>query len=359
MSWIGERSRALFDSVDANALVFRTSDSFPDSSVSYFTGIPKRFLSGNVLILKRGQKPVLLKSVLEPKISVLGTTVKRIDRKAQFEAVLKKELKGIRTVGINRPFTPASSMKALRKAVGKRKLVDVSKQLSSLRAVKSADEIPKIFRACGIAQKVSEKIPSVYRKGMTEEKLALEIEVLLRKKGENELPFPVIVASGKNAASPHHVPLRRKIRNGFLLIDFGACCGNYCSDITRMFYVGRPAEKDRRLYKKVFEAKQLAQSLARPGISCAAVFKETSSFLKKGTGFPLIHGLGHGLGVDVHDFPKGFLQDSREKLAENMVLTVEPAIYGKFGGIRIEDDVLITKRGCKQLTKAPSAPVEI
>jgi len=359
MAWIEKRSRTLFDSLDVSAVVLRTSDSFSDSSLSYFTGLPKRFLSGNVLILKREKKPLLLKSVLEPNISVPGATVKRVDRKRQFEAILRRELKGVKKVGINRPFHSTASLAALRKTLGKRKLVDVSKQVGKMRAVKSASEISKIAKACKIAQNVSKKIPSLYRKGMTEERLALEIEMLLRERGENELPFPVIVASGAGARFPHHVPLRKKISKGLLLVDFGAFYKNCCSDITRVFSVGKPKKGQRKLYKAVFDAKEFAQSLCRPKASFASVFAETNSLLKKSTGFSLIHGLGHGLGTEVHDFPSGFLKGSKERLEKGMVLTIEPGIYGSFGGIRVEDDVLVTKRGCKQLTRAPSKLLEL
>ena len=225
-----------------------------------------------------------------------------------------------------------------------------------MRSIKAGEEIASISKACKTAQKASNSIPAIFRKGMTEKQLALEIEILLREKGENVLPFPPIVASGKNAGFPHHVPGKQKIRKGLLLLDFGAYYKNYCSDISRVFCIGKPSKKQKQLYASVFAAKQFGQALCKPKASFSQVFEQVSKFLKKETGFRLVHGLGHGLGVEAHDFPAGFLQGNREKLKPGMVLTIEPGIYGRFGGIRIEDNVVVTAKGCRPLTKAPAEP---
>jgi len=359
MNAISKRNKQLFSQSDANAVLLRTSEEMPDANVSYFTGLNKLFLSKHALILKDSKQPLLLKSVLEPKVSVKGLRVKRINRRKEFKASLKHELKGARKVGINKPLYSTSALAALRKITGRRKLVDISKQLAAMRAIKSSEEIANIRTTCRIAEGAGKKIPSIFKKGMTEKQLALKIEVLLRERGENVLPFPVIVASGKNAAFPHHVPSNKKIGKGLLLIDFGSYYKNYCSDITRMFCVGRPTEKQKRLFASVFAAKHFGQALCEPGISFGGVFDEAKGFLRKETGFSLIHGLGHGLGVEAHDFPTGFLQGCREKIKEGMVLTVEPGIYGEFGGIRVEDDIVVTASGCRPLTKSPAELIQL
>ena len=237
---------------------------------------------------------------------------------------------------------------------GKKKLVDVSKQIALVRAIKSGEELACLEKAAKIAEKVAAAIPGIFKKGITEKKLGLEIEIMLREKGDNLLPFPVIVASDRNSSFPHNVLTDKRITRGLLLFDFGAYFKGYCSDITRVFSVGKATEKQRHLYAGVFSAKQFAQRMVKPGIALGKVFDEADSFLKKETGMKLIHGLGHGLGIDAHDFPSGFLHDNKEKLQKDMVLTVEPGIYGKFGGIRIEDDVVVTANGCRPLTKAPA-----
>ncbi len=354
MNELKERSKRLFQKAKVDAVALKTNDLFPDSSVSYFSGIPKHFLGGNLLLMRPGRMPLLLKSVLEPKVSQKGLRVKRIDKKKQLASVLKKELKGVKKVGVNKPLHTYQSLSSLKKAVGKKSMVGISKKIAEVRAVKSESEIESVSRACEIAEKAAFRIPGVFRKGMAEKELALEIELFLREKGENILPFPVIVASGKNASFPHHVPGNTKIRTGLLLADFGACHKTHCSDITRVFSVGSATKKQRSLYAGVFAAKQFGQSLVKAGAVQGKVFEEVGGFLKKETGFKLVHGLGHGLGVDAHDFPRGFLQGNKEKLSRNMVLTVEPGIYGKFGGIRIEDDVVVSQNACRPLSKAPA-----
>lgn len=356
---IAKRNKMLFENADVDAILLNTSSSMPDSNLRYFTCLGQHFLSSNVLILKPGRKPLLLKSLLEPKVYVPGLRSLNIDRKSKFEKVLKEQLKHVKTIGLNKPLYTSSSFRNLKKITGKKKLVDVSKKLALIRAIKSDEEIARISKACNIAENVAAKIPSLFRKGITEKKLGMDIEVLLREKGDNILPFPVIVASDKNSSFPHSVLSDKRISKGLLLFDFGAYYKNYSSDITRVFSVGRATKRQKQLYKAVFDAKQYAQTLIKPGAVAGTVFEKTDSFLKKHTKMKLIHGLGHGLGVDVHDFPSGFVNGNKERLKENMAFTVEPGIYGNFGGIRIEDDVVVTAKGCKQLTKAPSELIEL
>ena len=144
-----------------------------------------------------------------------------------------------------------------------------------------------------------------------------------------------------------------------MLIDFGAKYHNYCSDLTRTFFVGRAGEKEKELYSKVFEAQKMAEEKITEGAKASEIFNEINSFLKRECGQELQHGLGHGLGLEVHDFPGGFTSVSKDILKENMVLTVEPGIYKKFGGIRIEDDILVLKKGCKKLSNASSELIEL
>ncbi len=354
MNELVKRRKKFFEMTGASAALFKTSDSLQDSTVSYFSGLPKQFLANNLLVIKPTGKPLLIKSLLEPKISVPGVTVKNINKRKQLEGILKKELKGVKKIALNKPLHTSFSLRALKKLIGKKKLVDASKQLGKMRSVKSAIEIEKISKACKIAESVAESIEGIFTKGMTEKRLGLEMESMLREKGDNTLPFPPIVASGKNATAPHSIPSTKRITKGLLMLDFGACFKGYCSDITRVFSVGKAGKKQQQLYANVFAAKQFSQSQIKTGVIMGEVFDKAAGFLKKETGFPLIHGLGHGLGLDTHDFPSGFLSGNKEKLQKDMVLTVEPGIYGKFGGIRLEDDVVVTKKGCRSLTNAPA-----
>ena len=233
MNELVKRRKKFFGLTGADAALFKTSEILQDSTVSYFSGLPKQFLANNLLILKPNQKPLLIKSLLEPKILVSGVLVKNIDKKKQLEDILKKELKGVKKIALNKPLHTSFSLKALKKLTGKKKLVDVSKQLGIMRSVKSTTEIEKISKACKIAESVAESIEGIFTKGITEKRIGMEIEAMLREKGDNILPFPPIVASGKNASAPHSLPSTKRITKGLLMIDFGACFKGYCSDITR------------------------------------------------------------------------------------------------------------------------------
>jgi len=356
---IAQKNKALFGKVNADAVILKTNSFMVDSNVRYFAGLQQHFLSSNLMILKPGKSPLLLKSLLEPKIKVKGLRTQNINRRTQLKGVLKKELKGTKTIALNKPLYTSASLAALRKITGKKKLIDASKQLGIIRSIKSEDELSKISKACKIAEKVADAIPGMFRKGITEKQFGLEIEIMLREKGDNVLPFPVIVASDENSSFPHNVLTDKKISKGLLLFDFGAYYKNYCSDITRVFCVGKPTKKQEQLYAGVFATKQYSQALVRQGAVCGPIFDKADKFLKEQTGIELIHGLGHGLGVDAHDFPMGFVHGNKEKLQKNMVLTVEPGIYGKFGGIRIEDDVVVTAKGAKSLTKAPTSLIRL
>jgi len=356
---IARKNKALFEKVKAGAVLLKTNDRMPDSTLRYFSGLEKHFLSSNLLILKPGQNPLLIESVLEPPAKVKGLKAKKIEDKKQLKKIIKTELKGVKKIGLNKPMYTSYAFAQLKKLTGKKKFVDVAKQIREMRAIKSDQELAFMAKACKISEKVVEKIPDIFKKGMTEKKLGLEIEVMLREKGDNVLPFPVIVASGKNSSYPHNVLSDKKIGKGLLLFDFGAYYKGYSADITRVFCIGKPTKRQRQLYASVFAAKQFGQSLIRPGAVTGKIFDHVDSFLKKQTGIKLIHGLGHGLGVDAHDFPKGFLHGNKEKLQKNMVLTVEPGIYGSFGGIRLEDDVVVKTSRCKPLTKAPAELIRL
>jgi Xaa-Pro aminopeptidase len=359
MGGLGRRKKDFFKSTGSDAAIFKTSDLLRDSTVSYFSGIPGQFLGNNLLVMTPDSRPLLLKSLLEPRLSSKEVRIKNIDRRKQLEGIVRGELRGARAIAINRPFHTLNSLKALGKIAGGKKLVDASKQVGKMRSVKSEDEVSKISTACKIAEKAISEVPCLFKKGMSEKELGLKIELLLREKGDNMLPFPLIVAGGANGAFPHHVPLLSKISKGLLLLDIGACYRGYCSDITRVFSLGKPSRMQKGLYAGVFAAKQSAQSMIMPGAVAGNIFDGAEELLKRGTGFGLVHGLGHGLGLDAHDFPSGFFHGSAEKLRKNNVLTVEPGVYGKFGGIRIEDDVVVTARGCRPLTRAPEELVAI
>jgi Xaa-Pro dipeptidase len=348
----------LFENTKADAVLLRNSDSAPEQNFFYFSKLPFGHYSGSLLLLKPEQEPVLIANCLENK-KIAWLKTRQFDSKKKFEAILKKELSGKKKIGLNFDSCPKNAFLRLKKILRGKKFVDISKALGKTRETKTKEEIKKIGIAVKISEDAIKELPVFFSKGMTEKQLGFKLDCFLREHGDAELAFPTIVAFGKNSAVPHHITGDTKIKNGLLLVDFGAKNRNYCAELTRMFCIGKATLKQCELYEKVFASKKIAESLCRPNANCGQIFEKTRKFIKQKTGSSLVHGLGHGLGLQAHDFPYGFGEKSKGILKEGMVLTLEPAIYGKFGGIRIEDDILITKNGCKLLSNAPKELAEI
>ncbi len=238
-------------------------------------------------------------------------------------------------------------------------LVGKSGYVESVRAIKDADEIGRIRLAIALADRCFDHVLTVAKPGMTERELAWKMEVFMRESGASHLSFDSIVGSGENSALIHGRPGDRVIgasgKPEFLLLDFGAELGGYCSDITRTLVIGgAPADKQRAQYDAVLKAQLAAIDAVKPGAvgkdihAVAAKSLEESGFGEKA--FP--HGTGHQLGRVVHDGRALGLIDE-VVMRPGMVVTVEPGAYIEgFGGVRIEDVVVVTETGCEILTRS-------
>ena len=233
------------------------------------------------------------------------------------------------------------------------KLVPVS--LPHLRSVKSEEELSCIRRACGIADRGYAYILERVREGMTEKQVENELLFYMKSLGAQRESFDIIVASGENGAMPHAKAGDRVLRRGdFVTMDFGARVGEYCSDITRSFALGAAKEPLRTVYGIVLEAQERAIAAVRPGRWCCEIDAAAREWIAgAGYGEYFSHNLGHSMGIACHEEPR-FGPKDETVLEPGMVLTVEPGIYLEgAGGIRIEDDILVTEDGCEVLTKAP------
>ena len=228
--------------------------------------------------------------------------------------------------------------------------------------IKSPREISMIKKACEIADRVMDDIRNYVKKNMTENELASEIDYHLQRYGAQHPAFETIASFGSHTAMPHYTHDQSKLNEGdFILCDFGACFNKYHSDMTRTFVFGTASEKQKQIHETVWMAQQNALQLIRPGVQANEVHERVKSFIDSGPFKDcFIHSTGHSLGLSIHDPGIGFYSTCEERLQEKMVLTVEPGIYIKgYGGVRIEDDILVTKEGCISLTNASKELQEI
>jgi len=240
----------------------------------------------------------------------------------------------------------------LRSALRNTKLVSLGVDLEEIRARKDKAEIGFLSQAIRIASSSFRQISEEIVPGASEKGLALELEISLRRNGSGSLPFEVIVASGPHAALPHARPTDRRIKRGeCVIVDFGASFKGYQSDTTRTFIAGRPSRRAISVYQAVKSAHDRAIEGIRPGTSAKEADGIARSFLKKrGLGKFFRHGLGHGVGLNVHEEPL-LSPQSESRIEEGTVVTVEPGVYiPGWGGVRIEDMVMVKGSGCEVLT---------
>lgn len=230
----------------------------------------------------------------------------------------------------------------------------VALNIEHLKVVKDAEEIKRIKKACSIADKCYSHILKFVKAGMKEREVRNEMLRYMLELGASKESFDIIVASGKRGAMPHGVASNKKIKEGdFVTLDFGCINNFYCSDITRTFVVGTPKKDMLEIYEIVKEAQLKGLEVIKPGIKAKEVDFACRNFIEKmGYGDYFTHSTGHGLGILVHD-SLSIGPRSETVLKEGMVFTVEPGIYIEgLGGVRIEDDVVVTKDGYEILTKS-------
>lgn len=230
-----------------------------------------------------------------------------------------------------------------------------------LRLFKDEEEISMLKRAAEMADAAFEHILTFIKPGLTELDVALELEYFMKKMGSEKNAFDFIVASGPRASLPHGVATTRVIQSGeFVKMDYGAVYKGYHSDITRTVVVGEPTDKMLEIYSIVKRAQQSVLDQIKEGMTSAEADTIARNIIAEaGYGPNFGHGLGHGLGLEVHESPRVSFRDNTV-LKEGMVVTVEPGIYlPQWGGVRIEDDVVITKGGCRILTSATKELIKL
>ena len=233
--------------------------------------------------------------------------------------------------------------------------------IEKLRMIKTADEIASIKQAAAIGDQALANILPLVKASITERELAIELDYQMAKLGSEEVSFATILGFGERSALPHGIPSNRKLKQGdLILIDFGAVVNGYRSDMTRTFVFGKANAQQKQIYQLVQEAQQAAIDKLSEGVSGQTLYEQSANILlnsdyKDYAG----EGLGHGVGLQLHELP--FLGlDCKTTIERGNVITIEPGIYiPGWGGIRIEDDVVLTENGLELITQAPKSLQEL
>lgn len=284
-----------------------------------------------------------------------GFEVVKIERNALDKVNEYIEKENIKKLGIEDKDVTIEYLNSLKEKFSEVEFINLEDELIKLRRVKSEEEIENIKGAIKRSDIAFSEIQSKIKEGMKESEVAAELEYIMRKNGATDKSFETIVASGYRSAMPHGVASDKKInRNEFVKMDFGCYYNGYVSDMTRTIFFGdEPTDKHKEIYYTVLEAQKLAISKVKAGMKASELDKIARDYItEKGYGENFGHGLGHGIGLEIHEAPsvspKGDIV-----LEENMLITIEPGIYVEgFGGVRIEDDVVVKKDGCEVLNKS-------
>ncbi|MCI0492905.1 MAG: Xaa-Pro peptidase family protein [Planctomycetes bacterium] len=261
----------------------------------------------------------------------------------------------IKRLGLEGASATLSLKESLTEILPNVELLTTDGLVERLRLVKDKGEIEATRVACQQARRAYEVVRATITPDMTELDVAAELEYRARRFGAKALSFPPIVAVGQRAALPHARPTQRRIGDDdFMLVDWGANSGQYMSDLTRVLVTGRISPKLRKIYGVVLKAQLAAIDAVGLGKTCEQVDRVARNIISRaGMGDAFGHGLGHGIGLEIHEAPR-LAVGQKTRLQPGMIVTVEPGVYlPGWGGVRIEDDVLVTRTGCEVLSDVP------
>ncbi len=270
--------------------------------------------------------------------------------------------RGLRRVGFDPLQLSLAQWNAMQKGVGaKCRTIEAAGMPEDLRIRKDAQEVAQMRKAAALVGEVFESVLPMVRPGVRENELAGELEYQMRRRGASGPSFNTIVASGKRSALPHARPTSKRLRkNELVVLDLGVILGHYCSDMTRTVYLGRAPRRIREWYQAVREAQAAGVAAVEEGITCGEVDSAARDVLKTaGLETHFVHSTGHGLGLEVHEEPR-VARGQGIRLQAGNVITIEPGVYVEgVGGIRIEDDVLVSAKGNEVLTRVTRDLIEI
>lgn len=288
---------------------------------------------------------------------VLPKNFKIVDITPGIEAVFKNFLKKqhVRQLGFEGSDVSHTFYKRLKKMAAGLKLIDCGTHYVEKRMVKTEKEIVLIEKAQKITDEIFSELRGWLQPGVSELQIAWQIEVLARELSADDISFTPIIGINEHSAAPHHHNTERKLKRGdMILIDMGVMYKGYCSDMTRVLFTKPPTALQIKVYELVQKAQRNAELFIKAGVTGQAADSIARDVIKKaGYGEMFGHSLGHGVGLDIHELPN-LSQKYSGTLPENSVVTIEPGVYlpGKFG-VRLEDIVVVGKKGVRNLTKSP------
>jgi Xaa-Pro dipeptidase len=326
-------------------------------SIAYLTGFQAEPHERLMALAVRPDRATLIVPALERDHAVAGSdqaasVVGWRDGEDPY-ALVRDALEASSRLGVEKEHLSVQAAEALGATVGAHDLVDVSGEVRRLRRTKSPEELEKLDRACVITDAVTEQVMERLRAGQSELALAVAVGAAIAEFGATP-SFDTLVQSGPNSAVPHNRPSARELKAGDLvLLDFGAAFEGYRADTTRMAVVGAPSTRQVEIHDLVLRAHDAAIAAVRPGVTTGEVDAAARNVIvAAGLGDRFFHRVGHGLGLEAHEDPS-LDPGSTMVLEPGMVFTIEPGIYiPLWGGVRIEDDVVVEAGGCRVLTKA-------
>jgi len=337
-----------------------------DLSFFFLTGLDAGLFEGCALIAYPDGETSVYTSKLEEQSALKGSKrfhVITFKDRNNLAELLKKDLVGGGSlkIGINSNELTHTNFDDFRNIFPKAGFVDISSAIIRARMVKDEHEIALIRESARIASRTFPKLLNHLKDGMTEYEAAAFLNSTMQSFGAQGPSFDTIVAFGENSAEPHYSPGSAKLKKGqFALFDYGAKFRRYCSDITRTVVYGKAGKRQREIYSIVMEANQLGIEASKIGTKAGDVHEKVSKFIDatKYKGM-FIHSTGHTIGLAVHDGAV-IHPEFNGTIEENMVFTIEPGIYMPgFGGVRIEDDIVVRKNGAEVLTTAPRELIEV
>ncbi len=334
-------------------------------------GANMRYLSGftgetGYLYLSAGQQTVLTDSryTLQAQEEASGFEVLEVSREKGYGELLLELSKqeAIGRLGFEDQVMIYGTVEKLKEKLPQDlEWVALGLELAKLRRVKTQEEIKRIARAEEIGDQAFTYLLGELRPGVTEREIAAKLEYYFKTHGAEGISFPSIVASGLHSAMPHATPSGKRLEKGdFITLDFGCRYEGYCSDMTRTVVLGKANEKQKDIYRIVREAQEAGLGAVRAGVSGAQIDRVARDVIEKaGYGEYFGHALGHSVGLEIHERPALSWLDETI-LEPGMIETVEPGVYVPgFGGVRIEDLVVVTEEGCRNLTRSPKELVEL